>query len=486
MKRNLLYYLYPRRDSVWPWHVQQLLHYGSGFNGRKIVVIAVDQHTVNLNKVAASLTPLGAEFMVVHNDPHLGETRHFLEKLALLESKDPNEATFYAHAKGVTQSGTWLNGALSWSKAMYTLNLGNIQAVERALGVYAAVGCFRHFLPHAGSRWCYGGTFFWLKHSTLFSRNWRSIELSRFGVEGYLGRHLRWGEMRGFTPDNVGPVWLYNGGVTDSYIEQWKSYWGLPMHGSVMQYLRNKVTKTEIQGKAVLEIGSYNVNGTARDVIIPFAPKQYLGIDQGPGPGVDRVLDASNIVTALGENSFDVVLSTEMLEHARDWRRAVSNMKSVTKPGGLLFVTTRGPGFPFHGFPEDHWRFTVEDFRRIFMDMEILDVAPDPEFPGVFIKCRKPMDFKALDLANIHVVPAPKPPTPQAASHLSPTYPTSALAPVPAPSSGSSSHAAIVAGASPAAQPYNPGAGPGVIISPAPQPTGPGRQNGPSVTPIKH
>lgn len=482
MKRNLLYYLYPRRSSVWKWHISQLLQYHHVFNGRKILVIAVDQHTVPQQKVLELINQLGAEVFWVHNDPALGETRHFLEKLSLLESKDPDEATFYAHAKGVTQTGPWLNGAMSWSKAMYTLNLANVDAVDRALSVYGAVGCFRHFLNHAGSRWCYGGTFFWMKHSTLFSRPWRSIELSRFGVEGYLGKHLRWGEMRAFTPDNVGPIWLYNGGVTDGYIEQWKSYWGLPMHGSVMQYLRNKVSKAEIQGKDVLEIGSYNVNGTARDVVVPFAPKQYLGIDQGPGPGVDRVVDAVNLVAAVGESSFDVVLSTEMLEHARDWRTAVSNMKAVTKPGGLLFVTTRGPGFPFHGFPEDHWRFTVEDFRRIFMDMEILDVVPDPECPGVFIKCRKPMDFTSLDLSNIHVVPAPQPSPAHAAPHVSPTYPTV----VPAPSSGSSSHAAIVAGASPSTQPYNPGAGPGIIISPAPQPTGPGRQNGPSVTPIKH
>lgn len=483
MKRNLLYYLYPRRDSIWRWHVQQLIRYQSAFNGRKIVIIALDQYTLNPNKVAPTLAPLGAEIIVVHNDPALGETRHFLEKLAMLESKDPEEATFYAHAKGVTQSGAWLHGAMSWSKAMYTLNLENIPAVERALSVYAAVGCFRHFLPHAGSRWCYGGTFFWLKHSTLFSRNWRSIEQSRFGVEGYPGKHLRWGEMRGFTPDNVGPVWLYNGGVTDSYIEQWKAYWGLPMHGSVMQYLRSKVTKAEIQGKMVLEIGSYNVNGTARDVIVPLAPKQYLGIDQGPGPGVDLVLDASNIVTALGANSYDVVLSTEMLEHAQDWRRAVSNMKAVTKPGGLLFVTTRGPGFPFHGFPHDFWRFTVEDFRRIFMDMEILNVAPDPEAPGVFIKCRKPLDFKPIDLGNIHVVPAPQGPPAAPAQ----TSASAHLAPIPAPTSSHGSPSTPTAAViSSAAQPYMPGPGPGVVISPSPYPTGPGQQRGPSVTPIKH
>lgn len=238
------------------------------------------------------------------------------------------------------------------------------------------------------------------------------------------------------------------------------------MHGSVMQYLRSKVAKNEIKGKTVLEIGSYNVNGTARDVIIPFAPKQYLGIDQGPGPGVDRVVDAVNLVTTLGENSFDVVLSTEMLEHARDWRRAVSNMKAVAKPGGLLFVTTRGPGFGFHGFPEDHWRFTVEDFRSIFADMEILDVSPDPDAPGVFIKCRKPAKFQPVDLSKIHVAPAPAPSAPPAP---------------PAPNrfaTAASFHHGVPCRSHPAA-------GAGVIAFPSANPTGPGVM-GPSVTPIKH
>lgn len=259
--------------------------------------------------------------------------------------------------------------------------------------------------------------------------------------------------MRGLTPDNVGPTWLYNGDVTDGYIEQWKSFWEMPMHGSVMNYLRGKVMKAEVQGKDILEIGSYNVNGTPRDVFVPLAPKQYLGIDQGPGPGVDRVIDASNLVTVLGADSFDVVLSTEMLEHAKDWRTAVSNMKSVIRPGGLLFVTTRGPGFPYHGFPEDHWRFTLEDFRRIFSDMEILDLSPDSECPGVFIKCRKPLDHKPVDLTNIHVVPAPAPPGPEIEPALT--------------------HPPAMAGK------------PGIVISPASQRTSRDLV-GPSVTPTKH
>jgi SAM-dependent methyltransferase len=182
------------------------------------------------------------------------------------------------------------------------------------------------------------------------------------------------------------------------------------MHDSVMDYLRRTVTLGEVEGKEVLEVGSYDVNGTPRIHFNNLSPKTYLGVDQGPGPCVDRVVDASHLISELGENSFDIVISTEMMEHAQDWRGAISNLKAVTKPGGLLYVTTRGPGFPYHGFPHDHWRYTVEDFKRIFEDMEILDLSSDPQFPGVFIKCRKPTNFKPVDLSKIHVAPAPPAP----------------------------------------------------------------------------
>lgn len=463
MKRNLLFYLYPKKWSIWPWHIETLLRYKDVWNGRKILIIAEDNNTASTNKLLPVIAPLGAEMYRVPNHPHLGETRHFIDMLGLLESLNPDEATFYAHSKAVTRTGPWLAGATMWAKAMYTLNLGNTAAVERMLTLHSAVGCFRHFLPHAGSHWCYAGTYFWLKHSTLFSRPWRSIEQSRFGVEGYPGRHLRWGEMGTFTPDNVGPVWLYNGGVTDGHIESWKSYWGASMHDSVMKYLYRTVQRNEVEGKTVLEVGSYNVNGTPRHAFGQHNPKQYLGIDQGPGPCVDRVMDASNLVTELGKDSFDIVVSTEMLEHAQDWRTAVSNLKAVTKPGGLLFVTTRGPGFPYHGFPHDHWRFTIEDFKRIFADMEILDLSPDLQFPGVFIKCRKPVNFQSVDLSKIHVVPAPAAPG------------QAAPPPPPAP-----------AAAPQAVQKQSSVAGPGLVIAPSAHPTGPGGGAMPSVKPTIH
>lgn len=180
------------------------------------------------------------------------------------------------------------------------------------------------------------------------------------------------------------------------------------MHQSVMEFLRREVHAPEISGKSVLEVGSYDVNGSPRTVVVPMKPSSYLGVDFCAGPGVDRVLDASRLVESLGAEKFDVVLSTEMLEHARDWKSAVSQMKRVLKPGGLLVVTTRGPGFPYHGYPHDYWRFTLVDFRVAFQDM-LAVLQADPEAPGVFLKARKPADWAEADLSLVAPAPAPSP-----------------------------------------------------------------------------
>ncbi len=51
-----------------------------------------------------------------------------------------------------------------------------------------------------------------------------------------------------------------------------------------------------------------------------------------PGEGgVDEVWDARYLSEKFGENSFDVVLSTEMLEYVDDWRKVITEMKRVLR-----------------------------------------------------------------------------------------------------------------------------------------------------------
>lgn len=164
-------------------------------------------------------------------------------------------------------------------------------------------------------------------------------------------------------------------------------------HPSCIEFVRVNLTRNEVEGKSVLEVGSLNVNGSVRPIVEAFSPSSYIGVDIQRGPGVDGICDASEIASHFGKDKFDLLISTELLEHVRDWKKVISNFKNVLRPGGLLFVTTRSKGFGYHGFPFDYWRFEVSDMRDIFSDFIVELIENDPIVPGTFVKARKPEIF---------------------------------------------------------------------------------------------
>jgi len=93
------------------------------------------------------------------------------------------------------------------------------------------------------------------------------------------------------------------------------------------------LSKEEIQGKRVIEVGSLDVNGSLSPLLKSYNPKEYIGIDIVKGPNVDKICKVEDLVEEFGEDTFDVVISTELLEHVKDWKRAVSNIKRVCKQG---------------------------------------------------------------------------------------------------------------------------------------------------------
>jgi len=169
-------------------------------------------------------------------------------------------------------------------------------------------------------------------------------------------------------------------------------------HGSCVEFGAISIAKEEIQGKRVLEVGACNVNGSLRRIVESLKPSEYVGIDIAKGPGVDIVCNAEDMVEKFGKESFDFVISTELLEHAEQWRKVVSNIKNVCKIDGFILITTRSKGFPYHGYPYDFWRYELEDMKEIFSDFEIVKLEKDAEAPGVFLKAKKPNGFKENDL----------------------------------------------------------------------------------------
>ncbi|MFH0892312.1 MAG: class I SAM-dependent methyltransferase [Candidatus Falkowbacteria bacterium] len=161
------------------------------------------------------------------------------------------------------------------------------------------------------------------------------------------------------------------------------------------------LNESEIGGKKVIEVGALDVNGSLRPIVEKLNPAEYIGVDIERGSGVDRICRAEDLVKEFGPESFDAVITNELLEHVKDWRAAIANIKNICRPGGVILITTRSGGFPYHAYPHDYWRYEPEDMKKIFADCEIIALERDPEAPGVFVKIRKPDDFVANSLDDI-------------------------------------------------------------------------------------
>ncbi len=167
-----------------------------------------------------------------------------------------------------------------------------------------------------------------------------------------------------------------------------------------IDFTRANLKEEDARGAAVIEVGSLDVNGSVRPIIEALHPKSYIGVDIKMGPGVDQICDANDILDRFGRESFDLLVSTELLEHVRDWRRVISNFKQILKPGGLILLTTRSFGFHYHGYPFDFWRYEMTDAQILFQDFITENIEADPLEPGILIKARRPTTFCERDLSN--------------------------------------------------------------------------------------
>lgn len=175
---------------------------------------------------------------------------------------------------------------------------------------------------------------------------------------------------------------------------------------SCIAFGERALSATLVNGRDVLEVGSLDVNGSLRPWVESLRPARYVGVDLVEGGGVDQVVDAGELVQHFGRESFDLVVTTEMVEHVRDWRTVVRNLKGVLRADGYLLLTTRSPGFAYHAWPYDFWRYEPADMRQIFGDLELLTVEPDPQDAGVFVLARRPQSFieRTPELALVSMI----------------------------------------------------------------------------------
>ncbi len=99
-----------------------------------------------------------------------------------------------------------------------------------------------------------------------------------------------------------------------------------------------------------LDLGGADWNGTARSWF-PAARWHALDLQVHAGqvdPRLEAVIEA-DAATWRSPDRYDLVLCTEVLEHAERWRDIVSTAWWHLRPGGLLIVTCAGPSRRPHG-----------------------------------------------------------------------------------------------------------------------------------------
>jgi len=82
----------------------------------------------------------------------------------------------------------------------------------------------------------------------------------------------------------------------------------------------------------------------------------YLGIDMEPGENVDLVLADGYDWKEIADNSFDVVLCSQVMEHARYPWRLAQEIARVLRPRGLALLVAPSAGH-VHRYPEDCFRY---------------------------------------------------------------------------------------------------------------------------------
>lgn len=84
---------------------------------------------------------------------------------------------------------------------------------------------------------------------------------------------------------------------------------------------------------------------------------EYVGCDveQSNLEKVDKICPATDL--QFGDNSFDTVFCTQVLEHVYDHKKALREIARVLKPGGF-FIGSVPLAWPHHEEPHDFFRFT--------------------------------------------------------------------------------------------------------------------------------
>lgn len=148
------------------------------------------------------------------------------------------------------------------------------------------------------------------------------------------------------------------------------------MHRSSLVHMRNAIAKYLKTPGLAIEIGSASVEGEFR-ALFRQAGWEFVGADIQAGPNVDFVL-ADPYAWDIADQSFDAVVSGQMLEHNEMFWLSFLEMARILTPGGIMIHIAPSRGFE-HRAPQDCWRFYRDGMTALatWAGLELLEATTD-------------------------------------------------------------------------------------------------------------
>lgn len=144
------------------------------------------------------------------------------------------------------------------------------------------------------------------------------------------------------------------------------------MHAEAFRFVSRYATRDAL---SVIEIGSRDINGTPRPL---FPSASWIGLDWHAGPCVDVVCDAVDYVPT---SLVDIVVCTEVLEHAPNWRKLIQCAASWLLPCGRFIMTCAGPGRAPHSHHDGGGLHDSEYYANLSADQ----IAEEFHYAGLHV-----------------------------------------------------------------------------------------------------
>lgn len=133
----------------------------------------------------------------------------------------------------------------------------------------------------------------------------------------------------------------------------WSSYYYIT---SLLRKAYEKSIPQILKENTKYNVLDYGCGARPYEYLFEGHTMKYVGVDIGDNPKADIIINPGDKLQ-VDDNEFDIVLSSQVLEHVEDVDQYMNECNRILKKGGYLLLSTHGT-WQYHAAPYDYNRWT--------------------------------------------------------------------------------------------------------------------------------